>query len=211
MKKILFITLLLFNYVAAASLEAVIKEVEDNIARDRGIDNVIVTLKHTNSKDSEYIGFQYLSNNNILVTVDQKGQQNCIQGKYEQADIFPMFKVKVHKGYVLSEDDIEYRKYASSKIRGQYIKDIDQIVGKTAKRTVIANKPIKNEDLGSSTIIKKGSNVQIHYKKGKLYIEAAGVALEDGGLGEIIKIKNIDSNKSIKGKVRSETEVEVSR
>jgi flagella basal body P-ring formation protein FlgA len=72
-----------------------------------------------------------------------------------------------------------------------------------------AQKPILFSDVISPLLIKKNDKVNIHYHKNGISIETIGIALEDAGAGDMVKVKNIDSNKVVVAKVKSAGVVEV--
>lgn len=58
-------------------------------------------------------------------------------------------------------------------------------------------------------IISRGDKVNLVYKSKIIQLEGIGIALEDGFLGELVEVKNIDSKRKIVGKVISPGEVQV--
>lgn len=83
-----------------------------------------------------------------------------------------------------------------------------QILGRSVRGTVVAGSVIQMRDLQTETrpnadsLIKKGSSVQVVAVASRLRTSIRNVeALEDGRLGERIRLKNRDSGKEIVGEV----------
>ena len=60
----------------------------------------------------------------------------------------------------------------------------------------------------SPVVIKRNQNVVIRVEKPGFIITALGKAMEDGKVGEYIKIRNIDSQRIIVAKISSDMTVE---
>ena len=58
-------------------------------------------------------------------------------------------------------------------------------------------------------LIKKGASVDVFMKNGLLKINLKGVALADGCLNEVIKVKNMATNKILQGKIINESSVQI--
>ena len=83
--------------------------------------------------------------------------------------------------------------------------------GLVAKRTLPAETVIQPHMLGaaqSPVVVKRNQNVVIRIDKPGFIITALGKAMEDGKVGEYIKIRNIDSQRIIVAKINSDMTVE---
>jgi flagella basal body P-ring formation protein FlgA len=83
--------------------------------------------------------------------------------------------------------------------------------GLVAKRTLPAETVIQSHMLGaaqSPVVVKRNQNVVIRIEKPGFIITALGKAIEDGKVGEYVKIRNIDSQRIIVAKINSDMTVE---
>ncbi|HHU51965.1 MAG TPA: flagellar basal body P-ring formation protein FlgA [Firmicutes bacterium] len=69
---------------------------------------------------------------------------------------------------------------------------------------------VKRKDLQLVPEVVKGSKVGLTVNSGSLRLSLVGLAVEDGWLGDTIRVKNIDSNQIIMAKVTGAGQVEVS-
>lgn len=90
-----------------------------------------------------------------------------------------------------------------------YFQQSHQLLGKVIKRQVNPGKAITPYDIKSAKVVKRGERVTIRLDKQGMNISMAGEALEAGSLGEIIKIRNLSSNRIIEAKVTGEQQVQV--
>jgi flagella basal body P-ring formation protein FlgA len=112
------------------------------------------------------------------------------------------------RGYVLIEEDLSesYVPYAQSK---GALKEIGQVVGQTLKTNIRAGAPVRDRDIVSTSMVKKGEIVTIIAQSGGMKITATGQARQDGALGQTIGVVNQDSKKTISAKVIGPGMVEV--
>ncbi|MBN2183259.1 MAG: flagellar basal body P-ring formation protein FlgA [Sedimentisphaerales bacterium] len=82
--------------------------------------------------------------------------------------------------------------------------------GQTAKRALSENTVIQPYMIGSvesQTVVKRNQNVVIRIEKPGFMITAVGKAMQDGKVGEYIKVRNIDSQRIIIAKINQDTTV----
>lgn len=79
--------------------------------------------------------------------------------------------------------------------------DIDDLIGKRAVRLLTTGTYITNSAVEVPPVIERGDSVFIMAESGTVQVTAAGKALEAGGYGEIIRVENVDSRKTVYGQV----------
>jgi flagellar basal body P-ring formation protein FlgA len=83
--------------------------------------------------------------------------------------------------------------------------------GRVLKRTVADNTEIRDDGLTDPVIavtIKRNDLVVIRVERPGLLITAQGKAMTDGRIGEIVKVRNMDSNRIVLAKVKADGSVE---
>jgi len=126
--------------------------------------------------------------------------------KVKKTVFVPAAKRDILKGKKISKEDIYFLKKRGN-LKERSFKEID-IVGKVAKRDIKKDSIIKEYFLEPNFIVFKQKKVKIVYKKGAIKIELVGIALENGVKNQIIRVKNISTNRIIKCKVVSALTVE---
>ena len=109
---------------------------------------------------------------------------------------------------MIEADDVVMAPVASRKIRANTITDADMLIGKTAKRSIAPHRSIRVNELESPKILEQGNTVTMRFVTPYMRINALGESLEDGGMGDIIRVRNHDSNKVIRARVLSSSEVD---
>ena len=97
----------------------------------------------------------------------------------------------------------------SHRIGPDVILDDGDVLGLAVRRTLSPGQPLRAADLRAPVIVPRGDTVTIHYHVGTLAITARGRALQDGAAGDVVRVINTDSNRTIEVVVRGPNEVAV--
>jgi len=104
----------------------------------------------------------------------------------------------------ISASDLVLKKMEVSSLRSGYLSDPQKAVGKRLKRALQGGTPLNHRLLVTPKMIKKGDNVIILAKGGQFSIRMAGKALSDGAKGDLIRVQNIKSGRTIQAKIIAE-------
>ena len=112
----------------------------------------------------------------------------------------------IKKGEIVSPDDFSYDSVKSNK---NYLSNIDLNSNNIkATRNIEAGKPIRKTDLYvDSAVIHKGERVTARFIKKNLSIEVPCIALSNANVHEFVKVKSIDNNKVLTGRVSEDGSV----
>ncbi len=151
------------------------------------------SLKHL------YLEYQIYESGKLIykipITANIKRYMQVVQAKRD-----------IPKGKILISEDLKIAEI-EFKRRSGYITEIENAVGKVAKRDIKKGMILKNSLLKPDYKVKRRKNVKIIYRNKNINIELVGLALEDGAVGDVIKVKNISSGKVILCKVIKENTV----
>jgi flagella basal body P-ring formation protein FlgA len=81
--------------------------------------------------------------------------------------------------------------------------------GLEARRTIYAGRPLTERDVGAPYLVKVSAPVDVTWKSDGLELAMSGRALDNGGLGDDIRVLNPATSRTIHGKVVGEGKVEV--
>jgi flagella basal body P-ring formation protein FlgA len=76
-------------------------------------------------------------------------------------------------------------------------------------QTVASDQPITRKDVSLRRLVRRGREVDVVVNQGALNISMKGIALNDGGVGETVAIRNKDSKKDFQARVVGDNTVEV--
>ncbi len=133
----------------------------------------------------------------ILFRVNGKIVRSCtIRGRVEAIAEVAAAAVPLQRGTIIRPDQIRMRREDLSRLRQPFLR-ADQVVGMQVKRTIGAGRVIEHRHLQPPPVIRKGEPVKILAARGGLRLSTMGIASMDGRPGQMIRVKNISSNKLI--------------
>ncbi len=107
---------------------------------------------------------------------------------------------EMDRGEIIGEADLSYFEAPGASTRS-FVTDAETLLGKSARRPLAANKPIRAGDLETPTLVKKGAVVTLTYQVDGLRMTHQGVAMHNGAAGDIVSVRNIKSDRTLKGVV----------
>lgn len=113
------------------------------------------------------------------------------------------------RGALLGVGDIEVREMDVTALAGGYLSSPEQAVGRMLRRNVQLGAAIGPGMVELPRIIRRGERVQILARSGGMEVRMEGEALEDGAKGEVIRVRNRSSRRSVEGLVAGPGTVEV--
>jgi flagella basal body P-ring formation protein FlgA len=85
----------------------------------------------------------------------------------------------------------------------------DGLMGKVARRTLIAGKPIPITYVRDPQVVQRGKPVRVVFMEGGLIISSMAVPLQAGGVGDVLSLRNVDSGAVIKGVVEADGSIRI--
>lgn len=128
--------------------------------------------------------------------------------RIEYENRVPVAAIDIAPGTIINPDNVKIEKRTSNNPDSA---DLQLPYGQIAKRAISANSVIRDDMIvskASQTVLKRNQNVIIRVEKPGFIITASGKTMQDGKVGEYIKVKNIDSQIIIIAKVNEDGSVE---
>ncbi len=119
-------------------------------------------------------------------------------------------KRSLKKGHCLQREDLYEKTIEIVRIQTGAVNNIDNVIGKTLTRSIIANVPIMDYMLASTPMLKKGRKVNLVIESPSFIITTLGELKENAYVGETVKVVNTESKKIINGLLVDESTVRVS-
>jgi len=120
----------------------------------------------------------------------------------------PVPTVTVFAGDVMAKDLLTTKRFrVKSSIASSYVRSIDSAVGLAARRTLVAGRPIPVNSLAAPFVVREGTRVRILFRSNGIEISAAGLALQSGGEGDVVGVRNVDSGRTVRGVVSADGRV----
>ncbi|SEK50369.1 flagella basal body P-ring formation protein FlgA [Colwellia chukchiensis] len=139
-----------------------------------------------------------------IVCPDQQSWYLFVPVKIHTIIPIVVTKRRLAKGTLLDHNNIEVVYKDSGQIRGTTLSEIAQISGARTKRNLSQGSAITNRN---TCFVCKGQAVNIVASSAGFEIKSAGMALQDGSLGELISVKNKKSGRVVQGQVSAINQV----
>jgi flagella basal body P-ring formation protein FlgA len=137
-------------------------------------------------------------------------QRIILQGRTHAAIAVPVLRRSVDAGDLIRKDDIEIVYRREDQIGRDVIGDANRLIGRTPQFRLRVGEPVRAQDVRQPTLVKRNSQVLIKLEYGAMSLTVQGKALEDGSRGDMIRVENLQSNKTIEGTVSGPDVVVVS-
>lgn len=145
----------------------------------------------------------------VLHRPAQKLGNLTMAGRYEQMVEVPVVKYRLTSSDVIREKDIEWQKMPESRLDRDTILDMAELVEKSPVRGVMAGRAVKKDEIQHPPIVLRRAPVHMRYRSEYISISAIGTAMQDGAMGEKIKVRNDDSGIVLDARVIDKGRVEV--
>ena len=178
--------------------------VRDSVILPKGkVTYSVEPLKNTDFKGSVPLPLHFKVNGSfqkrILVTADIEVLAEVV-----------VTKRPLRRNRRITEDDIEMREKNLAELPRNIIFDCEEVLGKRAKRNIDANRVLRSGLIEFPPLVKRGDVVQLIAESGGLRITTLGMVKQrEGRRGERVRIENIDSKKSLYGRVLDAKTVKV--
>lgn len=107
----------------------------------------------------------------------------------------------LERGQTISAADLRLEPANIGKASRGFYNRLDQVVGMSAKRRIRDGQQLNPGLLTGALLVKRGQRVRINASQDGIQASAVGEALSNGQLGEVIRVKNLASEKTIDAKV----------
>lgn len=141
---------------------------------------------------------------------DPTAKRVRVTGRLHKVLDVPVLTRRLMTGDIITKKDIRWIKVRASRTQSNIILDSANLVGMSVKRGQRAGRPLRSVDVGRPVMVPKGSYVTLVLKTPVMLITAKGRALEDGGMGDTIRVTNSQSNTVVEGMVTGANRVVIS-
>jgi flagellar basal body P-ring formation protein FlgA len=145
----------------------------------------------------------------LIFKVDDRVVKNMsVRGKIEALAQVVAAAESLRKGLILGPQHLHMVEMDISDIASPEL-DPQNLLGMQLTRAIAAGAPITGANVESLPVVRRGQKVKMVIESGILHLTATGLAHSDGKLDQMIKIQNINSSKTVHGRVTGPGIVEV--
>ncbi len=160
------------------------------------------TLRYDTSKSS-------WSANMLIMDGEKTITAKPVSGRYNEEQEVPVLNKRLLNGNVIAKEDVVMQFFPATKSRQDTVMTADALLGKSPRHMISPNRPIRAGELTSPAVLKKGGTVTMRYATPYMDISTTGEAQEEGTVGDVIRVRNMDSSKIVRATIVSSQEVVV--
>jgi flagella basal body P-ring formation protein FlgA len=117
----------------------------------------------------------------------------------------PVPRVTIYPGDVIGDEQLMERAFIAHTVaRGTVFDTRQAVLGKVARRTLLPGQPIPIAGTRDPYVVAQGNMALVIFETGGLTITTNATALQNGGVGDVVTLRNVDSGAIIKGTVASD-------
>jgi flagella basal body P-ring formation protein FlgA len=132
------------------------------------------------------------------------------QSAHVSARMLPVPQITIYPGDRITGDMLAERPFHPRAVaRIQVHDNRQQLEGKVARRTLLPGQPVLANAVREPDVVVQGKPCLIVFQSGGLTITSYALALQSGGVGEMISLRNPDSGAIIRGMVRADGTISV--
>lgn len=114
-------------------------------------------------------------------------------------------------GETIQDEDITLKEVPENQLMGGVIVEKEALIGTQPKSgRLLSGRPIRSHQVTHELLLRKGALVTLTYKTTNMVLQAKGRSLDNGTLGSVVRVTNIDSNQMLEGIITSPNEVTIS-
>ena len=122
----------------------------------------------------------------------------------------PTPKAVIYPGDLILDEMLVDVPNASRDGSGPFVDSRSLIVGRVARLTLLPGHAIPFSGISNRKLVSNGAEVKLVFSEGDLLIMTTGAALQDGSIGDIVRVRNNDSGVTVSGAVQPDGSVKVS-
>ncbi|WP_018873714.1 flagellar basal body P-ring formation chaperone FlgA [Thioalkalivibrio sp. ALJ16] len=111
--------------------------------------------------------------------------------------------------HILTAGDLRFQRIETSRHAGSYHEDKSALVGQQTRRNIRSGQIIGTQHVTQREVVSRGQRVTILAENGSIAIRMQGEALENGTLGDRIRVKNTSSGRVVEGEIQASGHIRV--
>lgn len=113
----------------------------------------------------------------------------------------PVLSRRLRRDDVIGATDIIWIEVPDDNRAAAYVRDAEALVGMSLSRGAIPGRPIQLGSLAPPLVVTRNDTVTMLLQHGALSVTARGRAMEDGAVGDHIRVANVDSSRIVDARV----------
>ena len=166
-----------------------------------------IGLEVREKRNEDFAGNSFFTVN--LYEDDALLRQETVRVKIEVFRDVALSVRALERGREIGREDVRFESRWFTDVPANAVTDFSDFVGKQLTTSVRPNCQITKNMLKSYPLVRRGKMVRVVLESGKMTILTVGLPEEDGSRNDVVRVKNLSSNKVIYARVVEDNTVRV--
>lgn len=136
--------------------------------------------------------------------------RQTLTGQLHRLAQVPVPARAIGRGETIQAEDLDWVQLKDSRIGTSVVTDASELVGHSARSPLRPGTPVRATQIRKPVVVAKGSLVLLVLERQGMALSARARALEDGGVGETIRVSNLQSSTVVEGTITGPGRIDVS-
>lgn len=130
----------------------------------------------------------------VTLTGEGMATDQILRGRAIAILEIPVIVNQLRINQEITQADIGFIDRAANRISQSIVLDAAELVGMAPRRNVRLGLPVRRSDIGRPILAARGERIRVRYQVPGMALTVMGEVLEDGSLGDVIRIRNSSTN-----------------
>jgi flagella basal body P-ring formation protein FlgA len=128
---------------------------------------------------------------------DANAERVHIGGRVFRLIDVPVLTRNVAPGEAIAAGDIQTVSLRAERLNQNYVGNVSDLIGRTPKRSIRPGEPVRPSDIQVPLVVHRNDLVTVTLQSATIMLTAQATALEDGAVGQAIRVNNTRSKKTL--------------
>jgi flagella basal body P-ring formation protein FlgA len=124
-----------------------------------------------------------------------------VAGRVHELVEVPVLTRRIRAGDIIGKDDLTLQLLRTDAVGQNVVISPDHLIGKSARHALLNGRPLNGADVREPQLVGRGSIVTMTYRTENLVMTAHGKARENGTAGDVVRVQNLNSGKTVEAVV----------
>lgn len=124
-----------------------------------------------------------------------------VSGRFHRLVELPVATRRLGKGHIITAADIEIARMRDQRLPANLVVDETLLIGQAVHQSLSPGKPIREGAVRPPILVEKDRTVLVTLQTNRMHLTVQGRALEDGALGDVVRVQNTASRLVIDAEV----------
>ncbi|WP_299442957.1 flagellar basal body P-ring formation chaperone FlgA [uncultured Rhodospira sp.] len=121
----------------------------------------------------------------------------------------PVLTRPLRRGMIVTAEDVRWDSMRRGDLRPDILLDTEDLIGKAARQNIQSGRPVRANQVIPPEVVSRNAAVTMVLETPFMTVTARGRALEDGAVGDTVRVANVASNKEVLAEVTGRNTVRV--